>query len=335
MSSEPTIGTVNFGEWEGSSFVQAWTNPLKLDIIHILDEGGRVVWWLTWDGLVETVSGNDLFVQQGQFVSEPTNQLVYDFPQDTVKSNMIFMAVDAQTEPASTVPPPGISIVSSAGNTYDLIESIVWDVNSRRLNVYQCSNCLGGPEEITANFTTTDGGILQATQMAMGEWVSSPQYPTALDTLSFNVTGVVPGGNANSGSITPSDSGLLTLGVYGTAELGGIIPTDDSVVRAKSKQPATSEIWVSDGVQGNEASADFGTGQSGPGTFVIVGVFGMKIPVTGRAPTQQSLLAPRFGPDFVTAVGLNSTELDTLQIVKPQSGQIVWHLDADGVAYID
>ena len=56
-----TNGTLT-GVYQGSSYATAFTNPQSLDLIQVINEGGKIVWNLTSTG-VASPTGNALLGQ--------------------------------------------------------------------------------------------------------------------------------------------------------------------------------------------------------------------------------------------------------------------------------
>jgi hypothetical protein len=50
----PTNGTVGVGQFFGTTFESAFTNPENLDVLQVVNEGGKVVWNLTFHGVAST-----------------------------------------------------------------------------------------------------------------------------------------------------------------------------------------------------------------------------------------------------------------------------------------
>ena len=61
-----TNGTLT-GVYQGSSYATAFTNPQSLDLIQVINEGGKIVWNLTSTGVANTnpasPTGNTLLGQ--------------------------------------------------------------------------------------------------------------------------------------------------------------------------------------------------------------------------------------------------------------------------------
>ena len=50
----PTNGTVGVGQFFGATFKAAFTNPENLDVLQVVNQGGKVVWNLTFNGVAST-----------------------------------------------------------------------------------------------------------------------------------------------------------------------------------------------------------------------------------------------------------------------------------------
>jgi hypothetical protein len=218
-------------------------------------------------------------------------------------------------------------IVSSSGTDYTrLVTDLSWDTHSRSMNVFTGIST-GLPETFTATYVTDTNVTILAN---IGEWANTNPAPFVGNMSVVQVGSGPPDFLAASGTIS-SPATDLQIGLYATAEQSGIVPTDGSTIRS-GPGPGTSMQALSDGIAGNQATAHIGF--DGPsGSFTVMGIFSFDTPAFGAVPTQDALLCSLSGPDFVTAIGRNTVPLDTMQIIEPGSGAVIWHLDNTGTVY--